>query len=250
MKNVFLTILAVSVTTGLFGQKSFILSHQAKRAFVAVAAGASLPVGQFAGSSPTDGNAGMANTGISVNLSAGGRLLGPVGLMVRAEQHRNGLKTEAMLSDLYRAETDVWTAQADKWVMTTFMAGPYVQFPMGRFSVDARLLAGQAQATLPSTKMSGNFGNIDMGVETTGGQSTALALGGGVALRYRLGRCLSVQMTADYSRARFTFDDLNITAWSNSGRTESLNFSTDRNVGVVSASAGVVFLFGNDYRPF
>ncbi|GAB3994472.1 hypothetical protein GCM10028807_32390 [Spirosoma daeguense] len=250
MKKLFVTVLAAGMTTVAFCQKTFILSHQDKKGFFAVSAGASLPVGKYASCSPVDAQACMATQGISFNVSAGYRLIGSVGLMVRGEQHRNSVDTKAMLNSLYRNETDIWTAKADNWTITSVMAGPYITVPLGRFSVDARLLAGRAQATLPNTSMAGNFGTIEMSLKTTGSQSMATAFGGGATLRYRLGRNTSAHINADYTRADFLFHGLTSTATNGHQKSTSLPYSSTRVVDVVSVSAGVALLFGNRYRPF
>lgn len=251
MKKLFVTVLAAGMTTVAFCQKTFILSHQDKKGFFAVSAGASLPVGRFASCSASDDQACMAGNGLAFNLSAGYRVAGPVGLMIRGEQHRNSVNTGAMLDALYRNDSDVWTAKADNWSIMTVMAGPYVSIPLsGRFSVDGRLLAGRALAVLPNTSMSGTFGRTEMSVKTTGSQSSAMAFGGGLSLRYRLGRSTAFNLNADYSRADFTFRNLTSTAQSNNSVSKSSNYSSDRTVGVVSVSAGVVVLFGTKYRPF
>jgi hypothetical protein len=238
------------MTTLAFSQKTFILSHQEKKGFLALSAGGSMPMGRFASCSPIDGKAGMASDGIALSISAGYRFVGPIGLMIRGEQHRNSVQTHALIDALYRSESDVWTAQAGQWSITTVMGGPYISLPMGRFSFDARLLAGQATAVLPSTTMAGNFGNVDMAVKTTGSQSTATALGGGLSLRYRLGRSLSVHLNTDYTRSQLMFDNLTSTAWSSNGRSESSLYSSGRVIDVVSLSGGVTILFGNSHRPF
>lgn len=250
MKKLFVTVLAAGMTTAAFCQKTFILSHQDKKGFFAVSAGASLPVGKFASCSPGDDQACMAGQGLAFNISAGYRIAGPVGLMVRGEQHRNQVNTSAMLTALYRSDTDIWTAKADNWSVMTVMGGPYVSIPMGRFAVDGRLLAGRALAVLPNTAMAGNFGTTEMSVRTTGAQSNALALGGGMSMRYRLGRNTSVHLNADYSRAEFTFNNLTSTATNGATRSESLPYSSNRVVSMVSVSAGVAVLFGTKYRPF
>lgn len=250
MKKLFITVLAAGMTTTAFCQKTFILSHQDKKGFFAVSAGTSLPVGQFASCSPADKQACMAGQGLAFNASAGFRIIGPVGLMVRGEQHRNTVNTGAMLDALYRNDTDVWTAKADNWSVLSVMAGPYVSLPFGRFSIDGRLLAGRALAVLPGTSMAGNFGTTEMTVKTTGSQSTALSLGAGATVRYRLGLNTSLVLNADYSRADFTFTNLTSTATNGTVRSESTPYSSDRIVSVVSVSAGIAILFGNSYRPF
>ena len=251
MKKLVLFLLAASLSTAAFCQKSFILAHQTKNGFLTVGGGGSLPINKFASVSSVDKQAGFASAGVSLNVSAGYKVAGPVGLMVRAEQHHNAVNTDAMLKSLYRTETDVWVASPAQWTATTFMAGPYVTFPMGRLSVDVRLLAGQARATLPNTFMHGNFGTTETTVENTGGQSQALALGGGLAVRYRLGRCLSLQYTTDYTRTNLPFAGLTTTVWSSStGRSQTSTYDGNRALEVLSGSVGVVFLFGNGNRPF
>ena len=250
MKKLFVTVLAVGLTSTAFCQKTFILTHQDKKGFVAVSAGASLPVGEFANCSPSNNQACMAGSGLAFNAAAGLHVAGPVGLMIRGEQHRNAVNTGAMLDALYRNDSDVWTAKADNWSILSVMAGPYVSIPMGRFSVDGRLLAGRALAVLPNTSMAGNFGTTEVSVKTTGSQSTAMVYGGGASLRYRLGRATSLHVNADYSRAEFTFNNLTSIATSTNGRSESLTYSSTRTIGIVSVSAGVAILLGNRYHPF
>jgi hypothetical protein len=234
-----------------FARRRLFYRIRIKKVFFAVSAGASLPVGRFASCSSSDDQACMAGNGLAFNVSAGYRVAGPVGLMIRGEQHRNSVNTGAMLDALYRNDSDVWTAKADNWSIMTVMAGPYVSIPLtGRLSVDARLLAGRALAVLPNTSMSGTFGRTEMSVKTTGSQSTAMALGGGLSLRYRLGRSTALNVNADYSRADFTFTNLTSTAKSNNSVSQSSNYSSDRTIGVVSVSAGVAVLFGTKYRPF
>ncbi|MCX6214742.1 hypothetical protein [Spirosoma sp.] len=199
MKELFITVLASGMTTVAICQKTFILYHQDKQGFFAVSAGTSLPIGQFARCSPVDDRACMAGQGVVFSASAGYQIAGPVGVMIRSEQHRNTVNTSAMLDALYRNDTDIWTAKADNWSVLSVLAGPYVNIPMGRFSVDAHLLAGRALAVLPNTSMSGNFGTTEMSVRTTGSQSTAFALGGGCRSATGLGlapHCCSMPIIA------------------------------------------------------
>ncbi|QJW91580.1 hypothetical protein HNV11_20445 [Spirosoma taeanense] len=252
MKRVFLTILASVVTSLSFcqSQKSFILSYQDKKGFFAVSAGGSLPLGRFASCSVTDSKAGMAGQGLAVNAAIGYRIVGPVGLMVRGEQHQNALQTHELIDAASRANSTVWTAKADNWSITTLMAGPYISIPMERFSLDARLLVGQAMTRLPETAMSAKFGDVNMLVKTTGSPNAAVALGGGVSLRYRLGRCLSLHLSGDYTHSQFTFDAVTSKSLSSYGTLQTSRFNCQRVMSVVSASAGLMVLFGNHYRPF
>lgn len=250
MKRLWLTALMAGLTTVTYCQKAFILAHQDKRGFVGVSAGASLPTGHFGSRVLLDNQASMASQGIAIALSGGYRIVGKVGLMVRAEHHQNPLQTDALVATVDHSENGHWTTRADNWAITTLMAGPYVSVPLNRFTLDARLLAGTARASLPGTLMGGNFGNVEMWVQTSGGQSSAMALGGGLSLRYRLGRILAANLNGNYSQAMFSFSNLSSKASTSTGRLETATFSSDRPVSVVSVSAGLSFLFGDRYRPF
>ncbi len=250
MRTYLLTTLAAGLSTVSVAQKAFILSHQDKKGFVDASAGVSVPIGHFASCSPLDEQASMAGRGLAFNVSAGYRLMGRVGLMVRGEHLRNGVQTNSLINALYRNDTDQWTANAGNWAVTTLMAGPYVTIPLSRFSVDARLLGGRMMATLPGTAMAGNFGDVRIVVHTSGAESQAMAYGGGVTLRYRLGRSLSLHLNGDYTQSSLKFDNLSSVVQSNDDIPQRATFSSTRIVSVVSLSAGVSVLFGNRLRPF
>ncbi|GAB3576673.1 hypothetical protein GCM10027578_43000 [Spirosoma luteolum] len=249
-KHVSILLLLIGLTTTCLGQKTFILSLQDKRGFVAVTAGGNMPIGAFGSRTSPDQKAGMAAPGLTLSVSAGFRALERFGLMAQATQHRNAIQTDALLGAVYHAATDVWTVKADNWNITTFMAGPYITVPKGRFSIDGHLLAGWAQATMPNTAMAGTIGTTTMSVQTTGSQTGGLAFGAGAGLRYRLCPDLSATINADYSYSQLTFNNLTSRAVSSNGVSESLPYSSDRQIGLVSVSVGLAFLFGNSNRPF
>lgn len=238
------------LVTLAYGQKSFILSHQDKKGFLMISAGSSIPTGRFASCLPTDVQAGMASKGSTLNLSAGYRLLGPIGVMVRLDQQHNAIQTPALLTNLYQNGTDRWTATAEDWLITTVMAGPYLSIPMSRFALDMRLMAGQASAILPSTSISGNYGAVSVLMQTKGTHDKTLALGGGLSLRYRISPGLSLHLNGDYNQAQFTFNNLSSSAESINGRSESSRYSSSRTIGTINVSAGVALLFGSSTRPF
>lgn len=250
MKYLCFLALIVGLTTASFGQKAFILSYQEKRGFASLSAGTSVPVSHFASRSSVDERAGMAGRGVAVNASAGYQLLGRVGLMVRGEHLRNPLQTSGLINTLYRNETDTWTASADNWTVTTLLGGPFVTLPLNRFALDARLLAGLALAKLPATLLAGNFGEERMVIRTSGGRGQAWAYGGGLTLRYRLGRSLALHANGDYTRSAMRFNDLSSEVQSGGNRSQRATFGSDRLLSVVSVSAGASVLFGNSRRPF
>ncbi|PRY22941.1 outer membrane protein with beta-barrel domain [Spirosoma oryzae] len=249
MKSLLLPLLLLGLVTLSFGQKTFILSMQDKKAFVSVAGGVSLPLGTYSHNA-TDRKSMCAGPGLVLNLSAGYRVLDRVGLMVRAEQHRNIVKTNAMVDAMGTDAATNWTAEAGDWSVTTIMAGPYITIPKGRFSFDGRLLAGWARATMPETQMNGTYGPTPVSIQTVSSQSSALAMGGGTSARYRLNPWLSAHVNADFSYAVLTFNNLSTRAWSANGSSEMPYYSSDRQICTMGVSAGLTLLLVNSNRPF
>lgn len=249
MRTLLVSILLLGFVTVSFGQKTFILSMQDKKAFVALSGGVSLPLGAY-GSSEASSQPLCAGPGMLINLSAGYRVMDRFGLMVRAEQHRNVVKTNAMIDAMGSGAADSWTAKAGNWSLTTIMAGPYITIPKGRFSFDGRLLAGWARAAMPETQLNGTYGTTPVSVQTVGSQSSALAMGGGTTARYRLNPWLSAHVNADFSYAVLTFNNLSSKAWSVNGSSETPFYSSDRQLCVMGVSAGVTLLLVDTNRPF
>ncbi|QKZ12021.1 outer membrane beta-barrel protein [Spirosoma sp. KUDC1026] len=251
-KSVLLLLVLLCATISAEAQREFILSCQDKKGFVNLSAGVSIPVAQFANSSSGNSEASMASPGTSINLSVGYRLLGNWGLMIKGEQLKNFYNTKAMLAAVspVRAESDVWTAKADNWIVNSVMVGPFVSLPYRRFALDARLLAGLVQATLPGTSMEGNYGYNRYAIQTFGATSKGLALGGGVTVRYRLSPYLSITLAGDLTRSQLVFHDLRSMASSSAGRSESVAYNSERVISAISVSTGMSFLFGNSFRPY
>ncbi len=250
MKLLLIPVMLVGLVQASFGQKTFILSMQDKKAFVAVSAGVSLPLGAYGSGTMNAQRASMAGPGMAVSLSAGYRVLDHVGLMAKAEQHHNTIQSRALVESIDASYSTDWNVNSGDWSVTTVMAGPYITIPKGRFSFDGRLLAGWARATMPDTRVSGTYGSLPVTMQTIGSQSSALAAGGGATLRYRLNPWLAAHANADFSYAVLTFDNLSSKAWSSNGVSETPFYSSDRQICVISTSVGLTLLLVNSNRPF
>jgi hypothetical protein len=231
-------------------QKGFILQHQPKNGFIAISGGVSLPVGKFAICSTRDEQAGLALQGTTASLSAGYRVIGPVGLMVRGDMFRNRVQPEALLDGLYRVQADNWTASTGYWAVTSITAGPYVNIPLGRWTMQLRATMGQATAICPSTSLRGRFLDIPLSIETAEARSVARSYTGGLTLRYRLGRSTALQLNTDYNRADFTFQDMKTATNSGNGQGQTNLMTSFKPITVVNISVGITVLFGNRQRVF
>lgn len=249
MKSLCIALIFLCQATVSMAQKSFILHYQPKLGFVSVSVGSSQPVGDFASRQASDRQAGLAETGRVMSVAAGFRVFGAVGLMGRFQQQINYMNAASLLALPYLEAADTRLATADKWTMTTALAGPYVSLPIGRFSLDLRALAGPATAGCPATSVEGQYGEVPMAVKTSRGQSRSMAYSGGLTLSYRLGRSLAAQVSTDYSTARFTFTDMTRTT-QDGARLQTSLVSGEKTISTLNVQAGMTFLFGNRYRPF
>lgn len=231
-------------------QKGFILQHQPKNGFFAIDGGLSLPVSKFAVCSTRDEQAGLAQQGIMVSMSAGYRVIGPVGLMIWGELFRNRVHEEALLDGLYRTQADNWTASSGYWAVTSLTAGPYVNVPIGRWAIQLRATAGRAVAICPGNSLRGRFLDIPLSIETTEARSVARSYNGGLTLQYRLGRSTAMQFNTNYSRANFTFRDVKTATNAGNGKGQVTSTSSFKPISVVNLSVGITVLFGNRQRVF
>lgn len=250
MRRLYLSALLIAASLGSYAQKGFILQHQPKNGFFSLNSGISLPTEKFALCSTRDEAAGLARQGTMISLSAGYRVAGPVGLMVRGEVFRNRIEAEALLDGLYRVQGDVWSANSGFWAVTSVTAGPYVQIPMGRWAIQVRATAGQAQAICPSTVLKGTLWDIPMKIETSEGRAVAMSYNGGITLRYRLGRSTALQVNGDYTRSEFTFQDMKTATSAGNGQGQTSIMTSTKPITVVNLSAGISILFGNRNRVF
>ncbi|OIN58980.1 hypothetical protein [Arsenicibacter rosenii] len=250
MKRIVLIGIGLLVGGQLYAQKAFILNHQSKNGFLNVNGGVSLPTGNFSSKSSQNDLAGMALKGFTSNASAGYRVVGPVGLMVRYERTRNQMDASGMLDLVYKADGTSWSAKAGQWSLSTVMAGPYVSIPVRLFTIDVRALAGQLTATCPATSMEGSFADIPIAVRTNSALSKATAYGTGLTVRYRLGTSFALQVNTDYSHSKVTFSEMTTSSSSGFDREQTATYSSMKPISFVSISAGLTFLFGNRNRVF
>jgi hypothetical protein len=251
MKHVLLCLSFLAVPGFVLAQKAFILSYQPKNGFVHMAAGSSLPLGSFGDQCVTTAGAGLALPGLSLQFSAGYRLAGPVGLMVRVEQSQMALQT-ANLAERVISEDSTYNRQATAgaWQTTSLLAGPYLRIPLGRFSVDLRVLAGQVRAVCPMVNLTGEVGEDELvSVITPQATATATATSFGLSVSYRLGRSLAFQVNGDYNRADVAFPGMT-SRWQQGARSQDVQFDSRQRMNTLSLSAGLSILFGNRKRVF
>ncbi|MBC8155352.1 MAG: hypothetical protein H7Z72_20885 [Bacteroidetes bacterium] len=250
MKSLSIVLALVSFVPVAQAQKSFILRHQPKLGFISVSGGTSLPTGDFGCRRAPDQASGLAESGRVLNLAAGYRVVGAVGLMGRYQQQINRMDASALLALPQSQPAGARVATAGQWTVTTALFGPYISLLTGRFSVDLRALAGPATAVCPANTIEGWLtDDTPMLIKTSQGKAGSTAYSGGVTLSYRLGRSLAAQVSSDYLSTTVNFTDMTTTI-QEGNRTQTALVGGQKTISVLNVSTGLTFLFGNRYRPF
>jgi hypothetical protein len=251
LKRLLLCLALLPLSGVAVAQKSFILSYQPKNGFLTAAAGAVLPLGSFAAQSPGVAGSGLALPGLMAQVSAGYRLLGPVGLMARAEYSQLAIQTQDLANRPVADEAIYdWQAIAGRWQTMTVLVGPFVSIPLGRFSLDARVLTGRVRATCPAVNIIGQSADDELiTINTEQTTATTTATGAGLSLRYRLGRVLALNLNGDYTQADVPFHD--VTTVSRIGfRTQTTRAEGRQQIQTLSLSFGMTVLFTTRQRMF
>lgn len=203
MKRVLLLIgMGLLSFHGLLAQKTFILSTLDHKGFVNVSAGYSLPMGSPFGKNTEK----IVGPGESAQVSAGYRLGRHLGLTAQYAITRNGVLEEALRSGL--TSPDGWEIRSTEFEQQSLMVGPMMQWAAGRFLFNVHLTAGYAMASSPRTEVYGSLGRLPMSFTTESKRASALALGGGTSVRFKINRWLSAHVNANYITANLNYKEL------------------------------------------
>ena len=181
MNRFALLSLLLLVSSVSLAQKAFIFNTLQKNGFVSVSAGLSQPLGDF-GKKTGESRSGMALRGQSMQVSAGYRMAGPLGLMVRYEQTTHGIDPSAMLNQYSQSPGDhlsvtAAAGRAGQWQTRSILAGPYMTIPFGRMAIDLRGLAGQVWAICPETAIRGKLNQTETIIRADNQEAKAIMNG-------------------------------------------------------------------------
>ena len=254
MRRLYLFLLLLVGAHGGWAQKAFIFNSQQKNGFVSLSLGASQPLGTFGKRTAEADENGLAMRGQTWSVMAGYRLAGPFGLMGRYDETQNGIDTKALTANIIQSAGDnlqgsTPAGQTGRWQSRTFMAGPFITIPLGRFALDVRALAGQAWATCPETCVQGKLNQTETLIRTENREAKALASGAGISLRFRVSPTVGLHVNGDYSTARFTFS--NVPLESRYGNlTQQLMYNSQKTLSTATLSAGITIQFRARNRVF
>lgn len=166
---------------------------QENRMLIAISAGPAFPVGDFAAKDvATNTEAGLAKTGINMNLQFRYRIQAMFGLGVSAGYAKHNLDVSSLQG-----------MQADHWQYYSFLAGPYISTRVtDKISFDLKSLIGVASVNAP--KFSYNESILwDEQWKTT----FALQVGGNLRFNFSRNWCLLTSLDYNYMKPTLDIPD-------------------------------------------
>jgi hypothetical protein len=172
--------------------------------------GASIPVGAFASTKPSDNSSGNAGTGEAINLSFTHKLHNGFGLTVQLLGQRNPLNTGGLGRQLdgtgywfyrsYRYYPN-WTVDKASWYTGSLLVGITKKIslaPNSRFSVAGRALIGAAHVQSPAINANSKSDTSYAILTQNSGSAFSFSYLAGAGLQYHLHKHISLLFGADY----------------------------------------------------
>jgi hypothetical protein len=222
MKKILLSAIALFICGSSFAQ---IIGE--KRHYFGFNVGAALPQGNFASTDYKNEKAGLAQTGLNLNLEGAGYFLPFVGIAGTV-----GAFTNSINADNYNSSTG--TATVNKWLNGYLMAGPIVTLPLGKFSIDGKVLFGAVGTKTPNIKVNYTDGSSDLYDEKF---VVNFGYNVGASVRYNLISKLALKLNCDYISSNQSVTTN--TKYNAPGQTESTSADYTEHIDVRNINIGL-----------
>lgn len=226
-KLIILSALALGVMQGFSQNKTF----------VSLATGSSIPLGNFASSSPNNPDAGLAKAGMHFDLSGSYKITKHFGLTGLLRYQFNSFNEDAFRSAINPEGSPFpinLGIESKPWKSYTYMIGLNGIVPLNKkLSWESKAMLGLSTVKSPDYKVTMNIMGVSGEVSATGKPSTYGSLLLGTGIRYQLKERWHLTAQADYW---LTETEVKSTITSSDGTTESssgqyMNLST-LNIGI------------------
>ena len=242
MKSIFKTLSIVIVVTGI----SVNIIAQEGEIFVSLAAGASIPLSEYAASDFNNPSSGFAKTGGNFGINFGYRFneyLSLTGLLSGSVNRYDYIQLQNWLTENFidLMPDTRWIVETKSWGLGGLLGGFTGSLPLvnNRFYVDARALGGFTYVYSPAIYITGiesGAEDIYLFVEQYSTGSWALDFGAG--FRYKRTRNQYFTLYADYFMAHPKYSG--VVSESNFGASRSDSFS--QKINAVNISLGIGYI--------
>jgi len=193
----------------LFGT---ILVYGQDKGYIAVSIGPSFPSGDFGSKDVNNEAAGLATTGVIVDLTYAQKFGKNLGMTLMLRGQANGVDAQPLIDELYNQSPQAsWTADHGTWGIGGFMGGLYGSYPMGesgKVTFDIRAMMGYINATSPEITVYGNYLGSTFWVRTESADAGAFAYLVGAGIKFGIGGHLALLLNFDYLGATPEFVDV------------------------------------------
>ena len=209
------------------------------KGYIALSAGSSTPIRDFASINPNNASAGYADGGAIVDLSLGYKFGKNFGLAVLLRGQANPIDNQAIEREFAQQNPGMYTSvDSEPWSIGGFMIGGYGSFPISkRFSFESKAMFGFLTSASPEIKinfsMPGNSGWVKQNSSSTSTFAYLL----GVGFKYDVARRICLLANFDYLAAKPEFS--NVEYYSSNGSRDRNTFS--QTFGTINFSLGLGF---------
>ena len=209
-------------------------SNAQDKGYIGLSVGPSFPMGDYGSSSFNNADAGLAQTGLMLDLSFGYKLGNNFGIAALLRTQANPIDEDVF--DVFSFPGISMTVKTEPWGIVNFLFGGYATVPIGEVKVnfDARALLGFAGATSPELDMTISDGVTSEWVRQSSETSTSFAYLFGAGFRFNVGSKICLLTNIDYSSTSAEFD---VTTTSSAGESET--GSIEQTLSTVNLSVGV-----------
>jgi hypothetical protein len=188
------------------------------KGYIGLSVGPSFPMGDYGSSSINNEHAGLAETGLMIDLSFGYKLGKNFGIAALVRGQSNPIDEDAF--DIFSLYGLSYTIQADAWSLGNYMVGGYLSVPVteGKISFDSRVLVGVANATSPELTITISDGYSTEWVRQNSESGTSFAFLLGAGFKFNVGPKICLLTNIDYSS---TDAEMDVTSTSSQGDVET-----------------------------
>lgn len=223
------------------------LHSQDDEVFVSLGGGASIPLGEYAGSDFSEESSGFARVGGNFNIYFGFRFnefFSIAGLLNGCVNRYDYVKVQEWFTENFAESlpNTSWVVESKNWGLGGLLAGPVGSIPIvtNRFFFDVRLLGGFLYAYSPAIYVTGvESGEPDKVLNIEQGSVISWAVDAGAGFRYNRSRNQYFILMADYLYSNPNFNNIGI-------NTEEFSFERDNAysqvVSTINISIGIGYI--------
>ena len=206
MRIITVLIIALLFSTNIIAQE--ILSTIGGKVYIGMSVGPSFPVGSFGNDDPQDERSGYANTGYTIELNGGIRLLNLLEISVCGFRNSNNTNITNLvnsLNSLYPGSN--LRANSDSWEIFGVLGGLGTSFSLPANSVaDIKVLGGYLNTSSPTFSVESN--NSQDYVRIEGMTVASPVYFGSFSVRYPVGDDLYLSIGFQYISSNATFENV------------------------------------------